>query len=150
MTCEGSWHISADGEMFDGVPYETRALAVLAGEAMAHAVLAGTPDADNVLADGPAPKDGALSFYVGRERDFHPLVDAETVIWQQADAATSFAGEYAEDWLCNVTDEDYDLLERRLTEAFASWMRETGNEPWFYVLADVERVSTEGSGDGRA
>ena len=87
--------------------------------------------------------ENAGAVYIGRVCRFEPYVDADKVIEELQNYADYEADEASFDYLQDVTDEDLSKLENMLTETFNKWARETGNEPNFYTVEDVEEYSLE-------
>ena len=81
--------------------------------------------------------------YVGRIYRFVPEVDAWSIIERLQDDADDEAYEASEDYLQDVSDEEANKLEAMLTETFNKWARDTGNEPNFFVVKDIEEYSLE-------
>lgn len=85
--------------------------------------------------------------YIGQRYDFEPSVDADFVIERIQDEAYDEGGEYAEDYLDPPPMKDIEArkkwndqvadLEKRLTDVFHTWARETKNEPNFWLIFDV-------------
>ena len=75
------------------------------------------------------------------DEKYLPLLDK--VIEELQNYADYEADEASFDYLQDVTDEDLSKLENMLTETFNKWARETGNEPNFYTVEDVEEYSLE-------
>jgi hypothetical protein len=87
------------------------------------------------------------TFYVGRCVTFVPRVDACAVIERLREEADESGGEAAEDWLEGAVfarkgTKDWEEradLEQRLTEALASWLRDTKQEPEFYGVEEITK-----------
>lgn len=83
------------------------------------------------------------TIYIGRVYKYEPYVDAVRVIeWVQQDAYDE-ADEYTEDYLDNVKKEELQKLEAMLTETFNKWAKETGNEPNFFTVEEIQEYSLE-------
>lgn len=131
------WCLSHDGEEFWEIQAVTREQAIDEGLYQFRRALAGH-DTD-CFDPASMPKEGA-SFYIGTKTDYVPCVDEITVIEQlQMDAYEEY-GEIAEDYLANVAPLEQELLKQKLQNAFDEWIKETGNEPWFYVVQEVEEI----------
>lgn len=81
--------------------------------------------------------------YIGRVYKFEPYVDAIRVIELVQDDAMDEADDAARFYLDDVKKEDYQKLEAMLTETFKEWAKETGNEPDFNTVQDVEEYELE-------
>lgn len=91
--------------------------------------------------------------FIGQRYDFEPTVDADFVIERIQDEAYDEGGEYAVDYLDpppmkdaearKKWDEQVADLEKRLTDVFRSWAKETNNEPTFWLLFDVSVESLQ-------
>lgn len=127
------WHLSHDGEFYDCGAYATRAEAVRAGCLMYQDIEDGREDCNDLYADKDAWRVDPI-FYVGLEMEFRPAIMAEDVIETLRCQAYDYAGEYAEGWLVHVSPEEMERLRASLQDAFDSWMRETHNEPGFFMV----------------
>lgn len=79
------------------------------------------------------------SFRVGQYAEFEPReIDADSIFDEMGCDAEDRVGEASECWLANVPKEQADILTERLTKVFRDWMKETGNEPEFLSVVDVE------------
>lgn len=84
---------------------------------------------------------------VGRVQKFVPDVSVYTSFLMEdlQDQAYDEAGEYAETWLADVTDKDFDDLENILDAAFTRWLdRHPEYKPDFYTLTDTETFNKGG------
>ena len=86
----------------------------------------------------------AKTVHIGRVYKFVPVVAAWRIIDQLQDMAVDEADEVAYDYLKDVSDDDENKLEAMLTETFNKWAAETGNEPNFFTVEEVEAYSLEG------
>lgn len=85
--------------------------------------------------------------FIGQRYDFEPTVDADFVIDRIQEEAYDEGGEYVGDYLDppprkdaearKKWDEQVADLEKRLTDVFRAWAKETGNEPNFWLVCDV-------------
>lgn len=85
--------------------------------------------------------------FIGQVYNFEPIVDADLVIERIQEEAREESGEYAEYYLERPPMRDTEArqtwnaqvadLEKRLTDVFREWARETKNEPNFYLIFDV-------------
>lgn len=85
--------------------------------------------------------------FIGQRYDFEPSVDVDFVIEHIQEEAYDEGGEYAEDYLDpppmkyaearKKWNEQVADLEKRLTDAFRTWSKETNNEPNFWLVYDV-------------
>lgn len=97
--------------------------------------------------------------FIGQRYDFEPTVDADFVIERIQEEAYDECGEYAEYYLERPPMRDTEArqtwnaqvadLEKRLTDVFREWARETKNEPNFYLIFDVrtEAIAKEAQED---
>lgn len=87
------------------------------------------------------------SVFIGQRYDFEPSVDANFVIDRIQEEAYDVGDEYVGDYLDppprkdaearKKWDEQVAVLEKRLTDVFRAWAKETGNEPRFWLVCDV-------------
>ncbi|MGM9519766.1 MAG: hypothetical protein ACI3WS_03725 [Phascolarctobacterium sp.] len=87
--------------------------------------------------------EGAEDVYIGRVYEYEPYVDAVRVIELVQYDAMVEADDAARFYLDNVKKEDWQKLEEMLTETFNKWAAETGNEPNFFTVEDVQEYSLE-------
>lgn len=78
--------------------------------------------------------------YIGYVCGFKPVVNAESVIEEiQNDADNEASHDYLED----VSIVDLNKLQAMLTETFNKWAKETGNEPNFFTVEEIQEYSLE-------
>jgi hypothetical protein len=70
------------------------------------------------------------SYYI---RDY-----AERMVEHAQEAAYEAVGDHAESWLHGVTKEQQAALDVLLQEVFDTWCEQTGHEPSFYGVEDVQ------------
>lgn len=88
-------------------------------------------------------RERADTITVGRVEEFVP--DVRVFVEDLQDQAYDDAGEYAETWLADVTDDDFDDLENILDVAFTRWLdRHPEYKPNFYTLTDTETFNKGG------
>lgn len=110
----------------------------------------------------PAEKANFLvngNVFIGQRYDFEPTVDADFVIERIQEEAYDEGGEYVEDYLDpppmkdaearKKWDEQVADLEKRLTDVFNAWAKETNNEPWFWLVCDVIVESLQNETEAR-
>lgn len=89
--------------------------------------------------------------FIGQRYDFEPTVDADFVIDRIQEEAYDEGGEGVGDYLDpprrkdaearKKWDEQVADLEKRLTDVFRTWAKETKNEPRFWLICDVITAS---------
>lgn len=79
-------------------------------------------------------------FYVGKIDRYVPSVDVDRVIENITENAYDEVGEFAEDYLDNVSKEEYGFLEEKMNEVLHKWLDETKNHPTFWKIVGVEKV----------
>ncbi len=90
-----------------------------------------------------AKRERADTITIGRVEEFVP--DVRVFVEDLQDQAYDDAGEYAETWLADVTDDDFDDLENILDAAFTRWLdRHPEYKPNFYTLTDTETFNKGG------
>lgn len=87
--------------------------------------------------------EGIEDVYIGVICKFEPCIDAVRVIECVQQDAYDEADEYIGDYLDNVKKEDWQKLEAMLTETFNKWAKETGNEPNFFTVEEIQEYSLE-------
>lgn len=86
--------------------------------------------------------------FIGQRYDFEPSIDADFVIERIQEEAYEEGGEYVGDYLDpppslknaearKKWNEQVADLEKRLTDVFNEWAKETNNEPSFWLVYDV-------------
>ena len=83
------------------------------------------------------------TIYIGRVYKYEPCVDAVRVIECVQQDAYDAADEYIGDYLDNVKEEEWQKLEAMLTETFNKWAKETGNEPNFFTVEEIQEYSLD-------
>lgn len=94
-----------------------------------------------------AKRERADTITVGRVEEFVPDVRIYTsfLVEDLQNQAYGDAGDYAETWLADVTDKDFDDLENILDAAFTHWLdRHPEYKPNFYTLTDTETFNKGG------
>ena len=81
--------------------------------------------------------------YIGHVCRFKPVVNAESVIEEIQNDADNEADEASYGYLEDVSIVDLNKLQAMLTETFNKWAAETGNEPNFFIVEDVNEYSLE-------
>lgn len=74
--------------------------------------------------------------FIGEQIEFKPKIDADDIIDRLQDSADDFSGEYADDYLTTVTDEEKTDLEKALQKAFDEWELKTKNKATFFNIED--------------
>lgn len=119
---EGKWCYSFNEENFEG-DFETKE------QAIAEAIWYYKDD--NLDQD---------FIYVGQTKEISLGVNVDRIIEDIGDNAYDQAGEYAEDYLTNVTVQHGRILEERLNDVLVAWMKEFKYEPNFWTVANVEKI----------
>lgn len=78
------------------------------------------------------------TIYIGEFVPYDPSIDGKNFLLDMAERAWDDY-EYAEGWLEYVTKEQADDLEKRLNKVLLEWLKETGNEPNFGDVVNVQR-----------
>ena len=78
--------------------------------------------------------------YIGECVWYKPHVDADNVIEAVQDEAYDQAGDFAIDYLDDVTKEHRDKLESLLTGIFNIWAEDYGYKPSFFTVENVKEV----------
>ena len=81
--------------------------------------------------------------YVGYVCGFKPVVNAESVIEEIQNDADDEADDASYGYLEDVSVADLNKLQEMLTETFNKWARETGNEPNFFTVEEIQEYSLE-------
>ena len=70
-------------------------------------------------------------------------VNADQIIeYLQEDAAEN-VGEVSEDWLTNITSEQYADLESRVRKVVLEWLKECNEEPTFYKVLPFDELTLQ-------
>jgi folate-dependent tRNA-U54 methylase TrmFO/GidA len=117
----GQWVWSFDEEVFQSSAYDTK---------------------EEVIGAAKEECDASDQFWVGQVApvNLSTAVDVDGVLETIAISAYDEVGTVAEDYLCHVDKEDYEILEERMSKVMADWMKEFGYEPTFYKVINIERV----------
>ena len=131
---DGSWlgdkFASREEAIADGVRQHAKALSGY-----------GTMLFDEYDDDGRIPS----VFYVGRVIEWHPFASGSYLIEQAQEDAWDAAGEYGEDYLCDVTKEQADELDELVRQVFDGWLKRHHLEPTFYAITETEEIRVQGS-----
>ena len=116
---DGKWLFNeTDGELWCGDFYDTKEEAIAA-----------------------ARRDGLSEFYVGQFKLTElPHIDAERLMDDLADQVFDEAGEFAENYLDDVTEEQIKELEQKLNAVFAEWSSAHCLDPDFGTIVRIETV----------
>lgn len=84
-----------------------------------------------------------VTFYIGKVEDFVPGVNVDSILDDISENAYCHGGEYAEDYLCNVSREEAHELEDALNEVLTKWIKKYKHEPHFYQIVAIEEIEME-------
>ena len=134
-----SWYLSSDGEYYMVGEYGSKDEAICAGLEMFEEVGSGKRSWNDLydvreswLLDYP-------TFWVGKKMEWWPSVDEDYMLDCVIEQADDYAGEFADGWL-EVTKEEREKLRDMLQETFDRWLRETGNEPKFFMICESSEI----------
>ncbi len=85
--------------------------------------------------------------FIGEQIEFQPEIDVEDIIGQLQDNADDFGGEYAGDYLKNVTDTEAKQLGEALQKVFDEWEEKTKNKATFFQIDDYKEYSLEAANE---
>jgi hypothetical protein len=78
--------------------------------------------------------------WVGQIKPVSVGVNIDSLLEQLGEEAYEEAGEYAEDYLTNVTLSHQKILEQRLNNVLVAWMKEFNYEPNFWTVENVKKI----------
>jgi hypothetical protein len=78
--------------------------------------------------------------WVGQTKPVSVGVNTDSILEQLGEEAYEQAGEYADDYLSNVTLNHMKILEQRLNDVLGSWMKEFNYEPNFWAVENIQKV----------
>jgi hypothetical protein len=78
--------------------------------------------------------------WIGQTKNISLGVNIDSIIEDLSEEAYDEAGEYAEDYLSDVTLSHQKVLEERLNEVMVAWMKEFKYEPNFWAVTNVEKI----------
>jgi hypothetical protein len=78
--------------------------------------------------------------WVGQIKPVSVGVNIDSLLEQLGEEAYEEAGEYAEDYLTNVTLSHQKILEQRLNNVLVAWMKEYNYEPNFWAVENVKKI----------
>jgi hypothetical protein len=119
---EGKWCYSFNEEDFEG-DFETKEDAI--GEAIYY------------YKDCEEDQD---FIWIGQAKEISFGVDVDTIIENLGEDAYDQVGEYAKDYLYDVTTSHQAILEERLNEVLVTWMKEFKYEPNFWTVENVQKI----------
>lgn len=79
--------------------------------------------------------------FIGEQIEFQPQIDVDCVIEQLQDSADDFGGEYADDYLKYVSDEERKELGKLLQKVYDEWEEKTQNKATFFQIEDAKAYS---------
>lgn len=128
--------------------YDTKQEAIDAGRSVINAMSQGVVSVDvydeshEIMGEGYMVKDTLPeTFVVGQMvSDYFPWINPECVIEGIGNEAYDEFGEYAEDYLLRLPDEEVSELGDKLNEALVDWIKKYNNEPDFVKMQNVEIV----------
>ncbi len=118
MSREGNWCYSYNGEEFTG-DYDNREDAI--DEAMSYV------------------DEETLFIYVGKIKEIELSADVDMLIERLAEHAYERGGDYAEDYLDNVTKEEFRELEDGINDVLLKWI-DKYHKPNFWEVVNIEKV----------
>ena len=134
------WYLSSDGEYYNSDVYGSRDEAINAGWDLFHKVDTGEDEFNDLYPNGK--DDWSFidpTFYVGKRMDWWPSVDEDDMLDCVIEQADDYAGEFAEGWL-DVPKEQRELLRGMLQKTFDEWIKETRNEPTFFMIEQSAEI----------
>jgi hypothetical protein len=81
--------------------------------------------------------------WVGQTKNISLGVNVDRIIEDLGEEAYDEVGEYAEDYLTDVTLSHQKVLEERLNEVLVTWMKEFKYEPNFWTVTNVEKIEVD-------
>jgi len=81
-------------------------------------------------------------FFVGRAVAVKPIIDVEVLLDKVSESVYEECGENADDYLNDVDVNMRDELSNQLNEVFQSWLTKHQLHPNFYLVEDVENITT--------
>lgn len=118
MIQEGQWAYSFNGEEFDG-NYDNKEEAI--------------EEAKDYL------EDDQLIIYVGQIEEFPISADIDLLLERLGESAYEQCGDFAEEYLHDVTDEHFKELEKNINSVLNTWISKY-YKPNFYTIGNVERI----------
>lgn len=111
------WCTSSDGEHYNGEPFNTK---------------------EDAISDGKLVY-GGDDFYVGQIVQIYSsqLFDVDWMLDSMNERAQDEAGDAGEDYLCDVTKEQKEDLEKTLEK----WFKKNGLEPTFFGIENEEKIT---------
>jgi hypothetical protein len=79
--------------------------------------------------------------WVGQTKDVSIGVNVDSLLEQLGEEAYDQVGEYAEDFLTNVTLNHQKILEQRLNNVLVAWMKEFNYETNFWTVENVQKIN---------
>ena len=75
--------------------------------------------------------------------DVEPCVDTDVVIENIQENMQEEFGEYAEDYLDNIKEEERKDLDNKLNAVLQKWLEDNKYEPDFYHIINIEKIKVE-------
>lgn len=133
-TSLNKWTFSSDEEWWGNEDYSTREGAIEAGKE----------------AYGDPKSDDFEDFYIGQlvdvkfdQKDADWLDLSEKVIESFVNMLSDEVGEGSDYWIGNISDEDEDELNNRLSQAVMGWIEDYGMQNTVQSVTNVEMISME-------
>lgn len=81
--------------------------------------------------------------FIGEQVEFKPKIDADWILDTLREDGNDFGGEYADDYLQFVTDQEKKQLEEALQIVFDAWEERTKNKATFFQIEDSKEYLLE-------
>ncbi|TKH19955.1 hypothetical protein [Bacillus cereus] len=81
------------------------------------------------------------NFSIGQISDYVPYVSAEDVIDQVTVNAYEACGEVSESWLSKPSQDEKDLLQKKIDSAISEWLKEIKEYPTFGQVVNIEEIN---------
>ena len=125
----GEWAASCDNLVFHKLNAENRE------DAIKEVMSGGLFDEDDILGH-----DGYSRCWIGQVYEFIPVIDGDAIIEQMQYDCEEDLDEGAEGYLCDVTNEQEEDLQERLTRVFCEWEDDYRLTHTGYICSDVEKI----------
>ena len=83
-------------------------------------------------------------FYIAKAiKDFTPCIDTDFIIELIQEDAYNNGGEWAEDYLDDISKEQLAELDKKLNDVLSDWLNKHNLKPTWFTVEDVEEISLE-------
>lgn len=82
--------------------------------------------------------------YIGKQQEVSICgLDLNSILDNVAENTSYGFDDFADDYLCNVTKEHYEELEKNLNDVFFKWIEKYNYKPDWFEVVDIEKIKVK-------